>query len=324
MQKLILAFLIFALVACNDKPSSKILSASSGALNNLTVVMPNTMWEGPVGESIREKLAGPINGLPQVEPMFAINQMPDEAFSGFMRKQRTFLKIEQADTAALEIIKDEYARPQTGILVKGPTEEAIINLIKKDSAQIVNTIKETEFTEKVRRISLSLKEDKPLTEAFGITMKFPTAYRYAKEDEDFFWIRKDIPNGDMNITVYEVPYNLIDRDSNTIGSLIKMRDSIGGDNITVSEGMRFITEAAFAPYLSKTTIAGRPAYQMNGIWEVKGRYMAGPFVNFTVDDKENDRYLVLEGFVFKPSANKRDNLFELESILRSVKFVDKK
>ena len=52
--------------------------------------------------------------------------------------------------------------------------------------------------------------------------------------------------------------------------------------------------------------------------------MAGPFVNFTVDDKENDRYLVLEGFVFKPSANKRDNLFELESILRSVKFVDKK
>lgn len=324
MQKLILAFLLFALVACNDKPSSKILSASSGALNNLTVVMPNTMWEGPVGESIREKLAGPINGLPQVEPMFAINQMPDEAFSGFMRKQRTFLKIEQADTAALEIIKDEYARPQTGILVKGPTEEAIINLIKKDSAQIVNTIKETEFTEKVRRISLSLKEDKPLTEAFGITMKFPTAYRYAKEDEDFFWIRKDIPNGDMNITVYEVPYNLIDRDSNTIGSLIKMRDSIGGDNITVSEGMRFITEAAFAPYLSETTIAGRPAYQMNGIWEVKGRYMAGPFVNFTVDDRENDRYLVLEGFVFKPSANKRDNLFELESILRSVKFVDKK
>lgn len=324
MQKLILAFLIFALVACNDKPSSKILSASSGALNNLTVVMPNTMWEGPVGESIREKLAGPINGLPQVEPMFAINQMPDEAFSGFMRKQRTFLKIEQADTAALEIIKDEYARPQTGILVKGPTEEAIINLIKQDSAQIVNTIKETEFTEKVRRISLSLKEDKPLTEAFGITMKFPTAYRYAKEDEDFFWIRKDIPNGDMNITVYEVPYNLIDRDYNTIGSLIKMRDSIGGDNITVSEGMRFITEAAFAPYLSETTIAGRPAYQMNGIWEVKGRYMAGPFVNFTVDDKENDRYLVLEGFVFKPSANKRDNLFELESILRSVKFVDKK
>ena len=51
MQKLILAFLIFALVACNDKPSSKILSASSGALNNLTVVMPNTMWGEHSGET---------------------------------------------------------------------------------------------------------------------------------------------------------------------------------------------------------------------------------------------------------------------------------
>ncbi|WP_273004742.1 DUF4837 family protein [Leeuwenhoekiella blandensis] len=323
MQKLILAFVLFAFIACDDKPSGKILSASSGALNNLTVVMPNDMWEGPVGESICEKLAGPVNGLPQVEPMFAINQMPSEAFSGFMRKQRTFLKIEQADSASIEVVNDEYARPQTGILVKGPTESAIINIIQQDSAKIVNTIKETEFTEKIRRVSLSLKEDKPLTDAFGITMKFPSAYRYAKDDDGFFWIRKDIPNGDMNITVYEVPYNMIDRDSNTIDSLIKMRDSIGGDNITVSEGMRFITEAAFAPYLSETTIDGKPAYQMKGMWEVKGRYMAGPFVNFTVDDKENDRYLVLEGFVFKPSANKRDNIFELESILRSVKFVDK-
>ena len=321
MQKLLLAFFLFALVACDDKPQGKILSASSGGLNNLTVVMPNDLWSGQVGENIREKLAGPVNGLPQIEPMFEINQMPNEAFTGFMRKQRTFLKVEQADTASLEVVKDEYARPQTGILLKGPTEEAIINLIKKDSAKIVDTYKNAEITEKIRRISLSLKEDKPLTEAFGITMKFPSAYRYAKEDQDFYWIRKDIPNGDMNITVYEVPYNLISKDSNTIGSLIKMRDSIGGDNITVSEGMRFITEEAFAPYLSETTIDGKPAYQMKGMWEVKGRYMAGPFVNFTVDDKENDRYLVLEGFVFKPSANKRDNIFELEAILRSVKFV---
>eukprot|EP01013_Petalomonas_cantuscygni_P001579 TRINITY_DN11585_c0_g1_i1.p1 TRINITY_DN11585_c0_g1~~TRINITY_DN11585_c0_g1_i1.p1 ORF type:complete len:323 (-),score=-23.63 TRINITY_DN11585_c0_g1_i1:290-1258(-) len=322
MQKLLLAFFLFALVACNDKPQGKILSASSGGLNNLTVVMPNDLWSGQVGENIREKLAGPVNGLPQVEPMFEINQMPNEAFSGFMRKQRTFLKVEQGDTASLEIVHDEYARPQTGIILKGPTEEDIINLIKKDSAKIVDTYKDAEFTEKIRRISLSLKDDKPLTETFGITMKFPSAYRYAKEDPNFYWIRKDIPNGDMNITVYEVPYNLIDKDSNTIGSLIKMRDSIGGDNITVSEGMRFITEEAFAPYLSETTIDGKPAYQMKGMWEVKGRFMAGPFVNFTVDDKENDRYLVLEGFVFKPSANKRDNIFELESILRSVKFVD--
>ena len=322
MQKLLLAFVLFALIACNDKPEGKILSSSSGGLNNLTIVMPNDMWAGAVGESIREKLAGPVNGLPQVEPMFEINQMPLEAFSGFMRKQRTFLKVEQADTPSLEIVTDEYARPQTGIILRGPTEEALINLIKQDSAKIVDTYKGAEFKEKIRRISLSLKEDDPIKKAFGISMKFPSAYRYAKTDDGFFWIRKDIPNGDMNITIYEVPYNLIDRDSNTIGSLIAMRDSIAGDNIVVNEGMRFITEAAFAPYLSETKIDDKPAYQMKGMWEVKGRFMAGPFVNFTVDDKENNRYLVLEGFVFKPSANKRDNIFELESILRSVEFVD--
>ncbi|MEZ7494599.1 DUF4837 family protein [Leeuwenhoekiella aequorea] len=322
MQKLLLALVLFTLIACNDKPEGKILSSSSGALNTLTVVMPNDLWAGSVGESVREKLAGPVNGLPQVEPMFEINQMPIEAFSGFMRKQRTFLKIEQADVPALEVVSDAYARPQTGIILRGPTEESIINLIKSDSAKIVDTYKAAEVKEKIRRISLSLKEDEDITKSFGITMKFPSAYRYAKTDPGFFWIRKDIPNGDMNITIYEVPYNMIDADSNTIGSLIKMRDSIAGDNIVVNEGMRFITEAAFAPYLNETIIDGKKAFEMKGMWEVKGRFMAGPFVNYTVDDKENNRYLVLEGFVFKPSANKRDNIFELESILRSVKFVE--
>ena len=321
MRKLILALFAVTILSCNDKPSERVVSQSSGGLNTLTVVMNNDLWQGSIGENIREKLAGPVNGLPQIEPMFDINQMPDDAFSGFMRKQRTFLKVEQSDSTKIQVVEDLYAKPQTGIIISGPSSEAINNIIQKDSATIVNTLKDVEIKEKIRRISLSLKDDEQIQKQFGISLKFPSAYRYAKTDDNFFWIRKDVPNGDMNITIYEVPFDVIDKDTNTIGALIKMRDSIGGDNITVDEGARFITEEAFAPYLKETTIAGKQAYETKGMWDVKNKFMAGPFVNYAIKDEKNNRYLVLEGFVFKPSASKRDNMFELESILKSVKFL---
>lgn len=322
MKKLLLLLTVLALFSCNDKPAKPVLPRSSGGINNLTVVMPNDLWQGTIGETIRQKLAGTVEGLPQVEPLFDINQMPTEAFSGFMRKQRTFLSVEQAQDTSLSIVENLYAKPQTGIILKGPDAEAITALIKKDSAKIVSALKDTEIRENQRRVDLSLKEDEELRKNFGISLKFPTAYRYAKTDKDFFWIRKDITNGDMDITVYQVPLAMIDGDTNTIAAIIKMRDSISGKGIITDEGTHFRTEPSYAPYLKKTSIDGHEAWETKGTWDINGRFMAGPFVNYAIRDEKNDRYLVLEGFVFKPSSSKRDNMFELESILKSVKFIN--
>ena len=52
---------------------------------------------------------------------------------------------------------------------------------------------------------------------------------------------------------------------------------------------------------------------------MKNAFMSGPFINYAIEDKPNNRYVVLEGYVFAPSVEKRDHIFELEAILRSVK-----
>jgi hypothetical protein len=46
--------------------------------------------------------------------------------------------------------------------------------------------------------------------------------------------------------------------------------------------------------------------------------MAGPFLQFLLDDKKNNRYLVMEGFVFAPTVAKRDYVFETEAIMQSM------
>ena len=82
-----------------------------------------------------------------------------------------------------------------------------------------------------------------------------------------------------------------------------------------------VTEAAYAPYIFTDTIKGRFTYETKGTWELKNDFMVGPFINYAIKDVRNNRYLVLEGFTYNPSKSKRDLVFELEAIIRSVKFL---
>jgi len=324
-RSLILLASIFFLISCkNDEKSSKkddrILSDSSGNINQLTVVINNQLWEGEVGEAIRENLAAPVDGLPQEEPLFSLSQIPPETFTGFVRNSRIFLKIEERGDKGMQLFEDEFSRPQTGIVIQGQSNAEIIDVINKQADSIVKLLKKTELAEKQRRIRKSLKKDDGLEEKFGINLKLPSAYRYAKNEDQFSWIRKEIPKGSMEILVYEVPINKIENDSSVIANIIKMRDSIGEAQIPGRlEDSYMITEKAYAPYLFETVIDGKFAYETRGTWEVQNDFMAGPFVNYAVKDEQNDRFIILEGFVFSPSRSKRDNIFELDAILQSAK-----
>ena len=315
-------FIALLFTGCQDSDGKDpvLLATSSGNINNISVVIDNEMWEGSIGEALRKSLAAPVDGLPQEEPMFSLNQMPPEAFSGFVRKNRLFVKIENGQAGNFKIFNDPFAHPQTGVVITGKDSNEIINQINKNSEEIIETLRNTEIKEKQRRINKSLKDDKKLKRTLGVSLKFPTAYRYAMENDDFFWIRKDIPKGNMEILVYAVPLNQIDRDTSVIANIIKMRDSIGKAHIPGPlEDSYMITEEAYAPYLFNSEVDGKFAYETKGTWEVKNAFMAGPFINYAVRDSVNNRYIILEGFTFAPATAKRDNMFELEAILKSAK-----
>ncbi|HET7361338.1 MAG TPA: DUF4837 family protein [Salinimicrobium sp.] len=319
-KALFLLVTLFVFLSCEDNPkSSKVVSDSSGRINNLVVVLENELWKGEIGEAIRKNLAAAVPGLPQEEPLFDINQMPPEAFEGFVQNTRIFLQVKKGQSAGVKKATNPYAEPQTGIFVTGETNQEIINQINSHAGDIKKALKKTEITEKQRRISQSLADDSRLQEALGVSLNFPSVYRYAKEKDDFFWIRREIPHGSMEILIYEVPFSEIDKDTSVIGNIIAMRDSIGKKYIPGPvDGSFMITEAAYAPYLFETKIDGKFAYETRGTWEVKNFFMAGPFLNYAVRDEENNRYVILEGFTFAPSSRKRDNMFELEAILRSA------
>ncbi|HPE82429.1 MAG TPA: DUF4837 family protein [Aequorivita sp.] len=323
MRPIYLVFfsLFFAFTSCNDsgKRDKSLLPDSVGNINALQIVIPNDLWNGIVGEAIRNNFAAPVDGLPQDEPLFSMNQMPPEAFTGFARSNRLFLYVVLSEEDKATVAKDEYAKPQIGAIIKATSEEKLVELIDKNAAKIIESFHASEIKERQRRTSISLMKTDSLRKAMGVSMQIPSAYRIAKATDSFFWMRKDLKDGTTNILVYEVPLSMITNDSTAVSDIIKIRDSIGSKLLPVEDEGQFITEDAYAPYIFKTEIDGKFAYETKGTWEVKDAWMGGPFINFAIKDEKNNRYLILEGFTYAPSAAKRDLQFELESILQTAK-----
>ncbi len=318
MKKILTIILCIGLLtSCDDTPKKKALSGSQGIINTVKVVIDNDQWQGLVGDALRKVLAAPVYGLPREEPSFVIDQIEEEAFKGFQKQSRIFVQLEKG-AKGVNIIKDKYATPQTGVVIAGNSELEMAQAIIQNRQDILDAFKAEELKENQRRIRLSLKKTDSLKSTFGLSLKFPTAYKYEIQGKDFFWMRKELKrNGNMNITVYEVPLKTLDRDTFTIARIVRMRDSIAGKNIPVGDG-RFQTERAFSPFLAKTEIDGRFAWETKGTWDIQGRFRAGPFLNYAIKDEPNDRYLVLEGFIYSPSQEQRNNMLELEAILRSA------
>lgn len=314
---LLLLLLFFSCNESGTKDTSH-LPKSLGNINTLQVVTPNDLWNGSVGEEIRNFFAAPTDGLPQDEPLFSMNQMPPETYTGFARKYRLVLYANLGNIDTIEIKKDTYSKPQTGAFITAKTKEGLVRLIKENHAEIIEAFHDSEITERQRRTNLSVMKLDSLEDKMGVSLKIPSAYHIAKASDDFYWIRKELKSGSTNIIIYEVPLDMINKDSTTVGDIIRMRDSIGGKHLPVEDDGQFITEEAYAPFLFTTEINGKPAYETKGTWEVKNQYIAGPFVNYAVRDEARNRYLILEGFTYAPSVEKRDLQFELESILKSA------
>ena len=305
-------FIILVFFSCSESKES-LLPGSSGNINNISVVINDDLWDGIVGEVIRESLSRPIYGLPQIEPVFSLNHIPSKIFSGFVTKSRTILKIDISEKEGLFSFKNSYASPQRIIQITAKTPEKIISIIKENLNSIFSSLYFSEIKEKQRRISKNLNQTKSVFETTGVSLRFPSAYRVAKVDSNFVWIRRDIETGSVNL--------FISRQSNkTNKSIIEIRDSISKRYIPgPTENSFMATDLMYKPNTQEIYIGDKQVSETRGLWEVSGQFMAGPFLNYMIEIDEGET-IVLDGFVYSPGTNKRNYIFELEAIIRSVRF----
>jgi hypothetical protein len=325
MNKLyVILAICLAFISCNDQVI--VVQDSAGRLNDILVVIENNDWDGALGDTIRKEFARPLDGIVREEPIFTLNHVKPTAFKGMLKKSRNYLYLKKSDSSGVSVKKDVYANPQMGIVVRGKNKKEISQVISENADKMIALFNQGEVERKQYLMDkVALNTDR-LTERFGFEIIVPRAYHFAtyngEMDNDFFWLRRNITEGTMDLMIYEVDRNRIKRSDSTVMDIVKVRDSIGAIKI-LTEGGPFQTEPAFSPYLNESQIDGNFAFETKGTWEVKNMFMAGPFVNYAIYNKEKDNWLIIEGYVSAPSSKQRNYLFEIESILKSVRFVDK-
>ena len=68
MKKTIFFLTVLLLFSCETKKSQAFVPDSSGNINDLTVVMKKSQWNGALGEAVRNEIATVYEGLPLDEP----------------------------------------------------------------------------------------------------------------------------------------------------------------------------------------------------------------------------------------------------------------
>lgn len=307
------------LVSCHKK-HDRDTEKTSGNINTISVIIDDPLWNGELGDSIRNKFASPVTGLPQEEPLFTINQYPVKLLEGFMTNSRNILVLKKEKKNKFDIVINEYASPQNVFHISGKTTAAILELLELHAPEIIKRMRQTEIVENQRIIDTSRIITKKINRKFKIDLHIPKGYNYVLERRKFIWLKKEITSGNTSLLIYQIPLRQLDR--YTAKSITRTRDSIGNLYIHgTSPNTQMVTEDSYAPYLFHINIKGKEAYETKGTWELRNDYMSGPFINYSIIDRVNKRIIVLEGFCYDPSKEKRDLMFELEAIIKSVEFL---
>lgn len=323
MKPFFILMLLWLSFSCDDGANKKsaYVPESSGNINHVTVVMPEKDWKASLGEKVKSELQEIYEGLPLDEPQFSLVYMNPKAFTGFARQNRNIIWFRKDSLEGFRLSQNQFARPQILATITGIDAESQAFYFQENTELLKQTLIENERKEKLRRIMKSPTTENTLSTRFGIELTYPSAYKTFKDTTNFVWIQKEVRKGHLNLIAYTLKENILEGSFNE--RILNIRDSIGKAYVPGRlDGSYQITERAFRPYFYRAIVDGKQAYLTKGTWEVANDYMAGPFVNYMIKDTLKNRILVVEGFVFAPTASKRDYMFELNTIINTLKQVD--
>jgi hypothetical protein len=168
-------------------------------------------------------------------------------------------------------------------------------------------------------VALDKNLQQTIEKSFGVELVIPKGFSLITKQGDFAWIREETPETTLGILLYSFDYS--DSTGLTAKSIVGTRNRIAKQYVPGPKEGSYMSTMQELPVITKDIyVLGRPAIELRGLWNVKGDFMGGPFVSYTMLDTTSNRVLYLEGFVYAPKYNKRNYIRRLEAILLSLQF----
>jgi hypothetical protein len=315
----------FLISSCNSnsEPGTNMLPNVGGSSGEIAVVMEKAKWDGQMGDKVREILASPVEGLPQTEPIFDLLNATPGVFGELYITHRNilFIEIGEGKEAKATFSSNVYAKSQLIITLQGETEDDIIQLLDTQGKTIADKIN---ITERDRRISyykqsVSSINFNTLRDGHKINLYVPGSYSLDVNEKSFVWLAYETPLTTQSILVHYFDYkgeNYFNEDS-----IRSIRNNMTRAKVEGPvEGTWMVIEDKFPVVYNTFRFRDRNYAEMRGLWTLENGYMGGPFITLVTKDEVNNRFVMIDGFVYAPKGDKRELMRQVEAILYTVGF----
>jgi len=323
--------LVFALFSCSDESGNstknenqKTLAKSNGSHAELLLMINDDLFDSEVGETILEHFDAEQYGLPQPESIFKLLKIAPIQANRLLKRNKSILYVALADTVTFRTSTNVWARPQLVVTITAPTKKEIADILKKNGEKLVERFQahDRAIMEAALRRSSNKKAPKPLQELGIGEMVLTYGFKQTLERENLKIFKNKALRTDQYLIFYTEPM----REGVVSGEdIVRSRDSIGKNYI---EGFRddsyMATEMYIPPTQSIVEVGDMFAVETRGLWKTVGDFMGGPFISYTIYDDLNNQIITIEGMVYGPQSKKRNVLFELETMIKSVRLAKKK
>ena len=290
--------------------------------NTVTVLIPISLWNGKVGDKIREKFAAPIAGLHDCEAVFTLMPIHTNYFPSDAKASRNILIISSSFKTQTTHVRDKYAKNQNIYTLQGKNEAILLNQLQTSSKKIMNTFYNSELNLLLAKNKINTNLQNQIKKKFLVDIQIPIEYQKGLQGENFLWLRKDIGSGNNNLLIYTASFSALYNKNALVTNSLFIRNQVSKLYVLgKTNGSYMITEQAYYPIFYTTEIQNNLAYETRGSWEFHNDFMTGPYINFAIKDNKRKRFIIIDGFAFNPIHTKKELLFEMEAIIKSTKIL---
>lgn len=317
---LILLAAALSLTACKKE---NFFPTASGRPYEVLVVMDSTDWKAPHGRALFDVLDTDVPMLPQSERSFRISQTEVKDFDRVLNIFRNIIIVNidphQFTRTKMKFTRDKWAMEQIVLTINSPSEEEFRNFCVEHRQDIVDFLTRTEMNRLVKE--LKQKHSKVTfdlaKQIFDCEIFVPKELQSYKKGKDFVWTSNNTASGLENMVIYSYPYE----GPQTFNKeyLCHKRDSIMQVNLPGEKPGMYMQTDTLCTVVRPIVVHNNYAMEMRGLWIMRNDCMGGPYVSHHRVDTENNRVIVVEGFVYAPEKMKRGLIRRLEGSLYTLK-----
>ena len=319
-----LAATVLTLAGCKGRTRTPLLPNVSGKAGEIVVVIDKDNWEGNIGNTLREILAGDCPYLAQREPLFSLANVPPGSFTTLFKMHRNIIILNinpQSQKTGMQYQRDEWAHPQSIAQINAWDEEGALAILDEAKEQLPEFFEQAErdriIANSILYEELTLRD--PVEKLTGGILHFPSGYKLRKATDDFVWIADEKQYTIQTVLLYRYP--VPEDEPFSLENIIAKRNEVMRENVPgMFDGSYMTTSTAVEPVSRSLKYRGIDFVETRGFWEVEGDFMGGPFVSHTFYSPDGKDLIVLEAFVYAPKYDKRQYLRQVESILYSFEW----